>query len=93
MFSKIKGFYETNKIKIMAACCSAVVGLSAVGVNSFAASGSTTTTAPTISLTGVDFSPLVNAITSIVPEVMPVVVTVLGVRKAISFMMGCIRGC
>lgn len=92
MFSKIKSCYEANKTKIMAACCSAVVGLSAVG---FGASAQTTTptTAPTISLTGVDFSPLVNAITSIVPEVMPVVVTVLGVRKAISFMMGCIRGC
>lgn len=93
MFSKIKGFYEASKTKIMAACCSAAVGLSAVGVNSFAASSGTTTVSPTISLTGVDFSPLVNAITSIVPEVMPVVVTVLGVRKAISFMMGCIRGC
>lgn len=92
MFSKIKGFYETNKIKIMAACCSAVVGLFAVGVGA-SAQVTTPTTAPTISLTGVDFSPLVNAITSIVPEVMPVVVTVLGVRKAISFMMGCIRGC
>lgn len=46
-----------------------------------------------INLSGVDFTPLTQAITGIVPEVLPVVVTVLGIRKAISFMMGCIRGC
>ena len=46
-----------------------------------------------INLSGVDFTPLTNAITQVVPQVLPVVVTVLGIRKAISFMMGCIRGC
>lgn len=53
----------------------------------------TGTAASLISLSGVDFTPLVASITAIVPEVLPVVVTVLGIRKAISFMMGCIRGC
>ena len=46
-----------------------------------------------IDLSSVDFTPLTNAITQVVPQVLPVVVTVLGIRKAISFMMGCIRGC
>lgn len=48
---------------------------------------------PVIDVTGVDFSGLTAAITGIVPTVLPVVVSVLGVRKAISFMMSCIRGC
>lgn len=51
------------------------------------------TAATAIDLTGVDFTPLTDAITAVVPQVLPVVVTVLGIRKAISFMMGCIRGC
>ena len=49
--------------------------------------------APAIDLTGVDFSGLVSAITSMVPQVLPVAVTVCGIRKAISFMMSTIRGC
>lgn len=48
---------------------------------------------PAIDLTGVDFSGLVSAITSMVPQVLPVAVTVCGIRKAISFMMSTIRGC
>lgn len=48
---------------------------------------------PIIDLTGVDFSGLTAAITGMVPAIMPVVVSVLGIRKAISFMMSCIRGC
>ncbi len=47
---------------------------------------------PIIDLSGVDFAPLTAAITQVVPQVLPVVVTVLGIRKAISFMIGCIRG-
>lgn len=49
--------------------------------------------APTIDLSGVDFSGLVSSITSMVPQVLPVAVTVCGIRKAISFMMSTIRGC
>lgn len=49
--------------------------------------------APAIDLSGVDFSGLVSAITSMVPQVLPVAVTVCGIRKAISFMMSTIRGC
>lgn len=48
---------------------------------------------PTIDLSGVDFSGLVTSITSIVPQVLPVAVTVCGIRKAISFMMSTIHGC
>lgn len=49
--------------------------------------------APTIDLSNVDFTGLTSAITGMVPAIMPVVVSVLGIRKAISFMMSCIRGC
>ena len=52
-----------------------------------------TVAAPAIDLSGVDFSGLVSAITSMVPQVLPVAVTVCGIRKAISFMMSTIRGC
>ena len=44
-------------------------------------------------LTGVDFSALTTSITSIVPAVLPVIVSVLGIRKGISFLMSSIRGC
>lgn len=47
---------------------------------------------PVIDLSGVDFTPLTTAITQVVPQVLPVVVGILGIRKALSFMMGCIRG-
>lgn len=48
---------------------------------------------PVVDLSGVDFSGLTSSITSMVPQVLPVSVTVLGIRKAISFMMSTIRGC
>lgn len=43
-------------------------------------------------LKAVDFSSLTATIEGIVPLVLPVVVTVLGIRKGISFMLGCIKG-
>ncbi len=49
--------------------------------------------APTIDLSGVDFSGLVTSITSVVPQVLPVAVACCGIRKAISFIMSTIRGC
>ena len=69
----------------------AVTSVMAMGITASAESG--TATAPTIDLSGVDFSGLTTSITSMVPQVLPVAVTVVGVRKAISFMMSTIRGC
>ena len=46
----------------------------------------------TIDLTGVDFSPIVSSIESAVPAVLPGVITIVGVRKTISFVIGSIRG-
>ena len=63
----------------------------ATGVTANAADGTVTT--PVVDLSGVDFSGLTSSITSMVPQVLPVAVTVLGIRKAISFMMSTIRGC
>lgn len=61
--------------------------------NVLTALATTSVSAPTIDLSGVDFSGLVSSITSMVPQVLPVAVTVCGIRKAISFMMSTIRGC
>lgn len=60
----------------------------ATGVTASAETGT-----PVVDLSGVDFSGLTSSITSMVPQVLPVAVTVLGIRKAISFMMSTIRGC
>lgn len=71
----------------------AVSAVSAVGAAGITASAEGTASAPTVDLSGVDFSGLTASITSMVPQVLPVAVTVLGIRKAISFMMSTIRGC
>ncbi|MCM1328081.1 MAG: hypothetical protein NC253_01445 [Ruminococcus sp.] len=73
----------------------AVTAVTAIGTAGITASAETTTpaAAPVVDLSGVDFSGLTSSITSMVPQVLPVAVTVLGIRKAISFMMSTIRGC
>lgn len=76
-----------NKASITAA--GALGAIASVGVTASA----TDAAAPTVDLSGVDFSGLTSSITSMVPQVLPVAVTVLGIRKAISFMMSTIRGC
>lgn len=43
-------------------------------------------------LTSVDFSGLVDVIEASVPVALPVVVTCLGIRKGISFLLGLVRG-
>ena len=77
-----------NKASITAA--SAIGAIGTVGITS---SAEGTASAPVVDLSGVDFSGLTTSITSMVPQVLPVAVTVLGIRKAISFMMSTIRGC
>lgn len=71
-----------------------VVGATALGgVLASGIGASAEASVPTIDLTGVDFSGLTTAITSMVPQVLPVAVTICGIRKAISFLMSTIRGC
>lgn len=84
--AKVKGFVDKASITAF----SAASGLGLMGVTAHAAEGSTT---PVVDLSSVDFSGLTASITSMVPQVLPVAVTVLGIRKAISFMMSTIRGC
>lgn len=76
-----------NKASVTAA--GALGAIATVGITSSAE----TVASPTVDLSGVDFSGLTSSITSMVPQVLPVAVTVLGIRKAISFMMSTIRGC
>lgn len=92
---KIYGGLAKAEQAVNKAIVAAVTAFSAVGAAGITASaeGGTTATAPTVDLSGVDFSGLTSSITSMVPQVLPVAVTVLGIRKAISFMMSTIRGC
>lgn len=79
--------------KAMITLVSAATAVFAAGINVSAEEVPTTASAPVVDLSGVDFSGLTSSITSMVPQVLPVAVTVLGIRKAISFMMSTIRGC
>lgn len=85
---KAKG--AIDKVSITAVGAASAVGLTGISVS---ATDGVTTTQPVIDVSSVDFTGLTNAITSMVPQVLPVAVTVLGIRKAISFMMSTIRGC
>lgn len=94
--TKLKIYGGLAKAKNFAdkATMAAVTAISAVGAAGITASAEVgTVTTPTVDLSGVDFSGLTASITSMVPQVLPVAVTVLGIRKAISFMMSTIRGC
>lgn len=44
-----------------------------------------------IDLSSVDFSGLTATITSVVPIALPIVVTLLGIRKGISFLIGMVK--
>ena len=91
---KIYGGLAKAEQAVNKASIAAVTAVSAVGAAGITASAEVgTVTTPTVDLSGVDFSGLTASITSMVPQVLPVAVTVLGIRKAISFMMSTIRGC
>lgn len=92
---KVYGGLLKAKKAIDKASVTAIGAASAVGLTGITASAVEpgTSTQPVIDVSSVDFTGLTNAITSMVPQVLPVAVTVLGIRKAISFMMSTIRGC
>lgn len=48
--------------------------------------------AATIDLSGVDFSPIVAAIQGAIPAVLTAIVPIVGTRKALSFIMGAVKG-
>lgn len=85
----LKARKAIDKASVIAVGAASAVGLT--GITASAVDGGST--APVIDVSSVDFTGLTNAITSMVPQVLPVAVTVLGIRKAISFMMSTIRGC
>lgn len=84
----VKAKHALDKASVVGA--TAVAGVLSSGIG---ASAETSVSAPTIDLSGVDFSGLTTSITSMVPQVLPVAVTICGIRKAISFLMSTIRGC
>ncbi len=85
---KAKSFIDKASVTAIGA----VSALGTAGITASAEAG-TPAAAPLIDVSSVDFSGLTASITSMVPQVLPVAVTVLGIRKAISFMMSTIRGC
>lgn len=90
---KIYGGLLKAKSALDKASVTAVSAASAVGIVGISASAAEGVSTPVVDLSSVDFSGLTASITSMVPQVLPVAVTVLGIRKAISFMMSTIRGC
>lgn len=95
---KIYGGLVKAKNALDKASVTAMSAMGAIGATGIVASAEETVSggtasAPVVDLSGVDFSGLTTSITSMVPQVLPVAVTVLGIRKAISFMMSTIRGC
>lgn len=89
MFKKIKGFIDTNKTKIMAASCSAVTAFSAVGIQSFAQVSNPSGGSSWVG--SIDVSPIVDNITAAVPVVLPALISILAIRKGVSFVIGTIR--
>lgn len=87
----VKAKNAIDKASVTAIGAASAVGLTGISVS--AVGEGSTSTSPVIDVSSVDFTGLTNAITSMVPQVLPVAVTVLGIRKAISFMMSTIRGC
>lgn len=92
--SKVYGGLAKAKSFIDKASITAAGAISSIGVTGITASAEGGAgSAPVIDVSSVDFSGLTTAITSMVPQVLPVAVTILGIRKAISFLMSTIRGC
>ena len=60
--------------------------LMVMGADAVSAAGSV------IDLSGVDFTPIVNAIQGAIPAVLTAIVPIVGVRKALSFVMGAVKG-
>lgn len=45
-----------------------------------------------VDFSGVDFTSIADSISASVPTILPVVLTIVGIRKTVSFVMGMIRG-
>lgn len=59
-------------------------------LNSLLAAATTATTY--IDMSSVDFSVVMDEIVGLIPQVLPGVFIILGIRKGISFVMGMVRG-
>lgn len=49
------------------------------------------TTAPVIDLSTVDFAPVASTVTSVIPQALTFVITMLAIRKGISMLMSLVR--
>lgn len=96
--TKLKIYGSLVRAKQVMDKASIAVGASAVSAlglatSAFAEGSTGGATAPVVDFSGVDLSGLTASIVAVVPQVMPVAVTMVGIRKAISFFLGTIRGC
>lgn len=88
IYSKLVG---AKKALDKASVAVGAAGMSIIGLaTSASAEGAST---PVVDFSGVDLTGLTASITGCIPQVLPVAVTMVGIRKAISFFLGTIRGC
>lgn len=72
--------------KLLITAMTVAMSLGVVGVNAFAASGGGSSWVGSI-----DVSPIVDNITAAVPVVLPALISILAIRKGVSFVIGTIR--
>lgn len=73
--------------KLLITAMTVAASLGVVGVNAFAASGGSGSSW----VGSVDVSPIVDNITAAVPVVLPALISILAIRKGVSFVIGTIR--
>ena len=74
--------------KLVVGLMNAVASIGAVGVNAFAFSD---TGGGSSWVSSIDGSPIVDNITAAVPVVLPALISILAIRKGVSFVIGTIR--
>jgi hypothetical protein len=86
--AKIEKFCKTAQKHVISASV-AVGSAVALAVPAFAEGEALTVTDP---FSGISFQPIVDTITASLPSVMPVIVTLVGLKKGIFFVLSLISG-
>jgi len=79
---------KTKRYKLYVLTLTAAITMMAMSVTVFASGSSV----PTIDLTGVNLNGILDGVVAMIPQVMPVIVGFLAIRKGISFLMSSLRG-
>lgn len=91
MFEKVKSFVADNYKKAGLALMSGAVALSSsgVGVTAYASESGGAGGGGWVS--SIDVSPITDNITAAIPVVLPALISILAIRKGLSFVIGTIR--